>query len=46
MALLKGIPDAHAVVFPVISTKPHQPRNFNFPKREFDKKSVVKQKSF
>ena len=42
MVLSKGIPDVRAIVFPAISTEPHQPRNFNFPKWEFDKKSVVK----
>ena len=46
MSLLKRIPDGHAIVFPVISTEPHQPRNFNFPKIEFDKKSVESKKSF
>ena len=30
MALSREIPDVHAIVFPAISTEPHQPRNFNF----------------
>ena len=38
MPLLKGITDVHTIVF---STEPHQPRNFNFPKREFGRKYVV-----
>ena len=31
-----------AITFPTISTEPHQPKRFNFPKREFGKKSIVK----
>ena len=30
------------IIFPTISAEPHQPRHFNFPKREFGKKSIVK----
>ena len=29
-----------AIVYPTISTEPHQPTHFNFHKREFGKKSV------
>ena len=32
-----------AITFPTISTEPHQPKHFNFPTREFGKKSIVKQ---
>lgn len=41
MALSKKIPDA--IVYLAISTEPHQPRRFKFPKKEFGQKSVVKQ---
>jgi len=40
MASSKGISDA--IMYPSISAKPHQPRDFKFPKREFGKKSIVK----
>ena len=31
-----------AITYPTISAEPHQPKRFNFPKREFGKKSIVK----
>ena len=34
---------AAVVTYPPILAKPHQPKRFNFPKREFGKKSIVKQ---
>ena len=33
---------AAVVTYPTISAEPHQPKRFNFPKREFGKKSMVK----
>ena len=40
--LLKQVAD-FAITFLTISTDPQQPKRFNFPKREFGKKSIVKQ---
>ena len=34
---------AAAITYPTISAEPHQPKRFNFHKREFSKKSIVKQ---
>ena len=40
MALSKQV--ANAITYPTIASEPHQPRRFNFPKREFGKKSIMR----
>ena len=39
--LLKPVAAA-AITYPTILAEPHQPKRFNFHKREFSKKSIVK----
>ena len=40
MALSKQVADA--ITYPTIACELHQPRRFNFPKREFGKKSIMR----
>ena len=41
--LWKQVAAAAAITYPTISAEPHQPKHCNFHKREFSKKSIVKQ---